>query len=66
MKTWSVSAQKKVFIMPPFAKNHLALPHFFQYTILLWTLFGIIILMILPIFLIAKLCKLARHFLEAK
>jgi len=62
MKTLAVFHQKKTPAMPYLHKKHITLPHFFQYTILLWILFGTIILMIFPIFLVAKLYKIVKRF----
>ena len=66
MNTLIIPRQKKTPVMPFLHKKHFILPHFFQYTILLWILFGGIVLIIIPIFLIAKLYKLAKHFFYKK
>ena len=60
MKTLAIYRQQKIPAMPYLHKKHITLPHFFQYTILLWILFGGIVLIIIPIFLFAKLYKLVR------
>ena len=64
MKTLAVFHQKKTLAMPYLHKKHITLPHFFQYTILLWILFGSIVLIIFPIFLVAKLYKLVRRIFK--
>jgi len=62
MKTLVISRQQKIQAMPYLHKKHITLQHFFQYTILLWIFFGSIVLIIIPIFFIAKLYKLVRSF----
>ena len=60
MKTLVFYHEKKIPGMPYFHKKHIMLPHFFQYTLLLWILFGGIVLLIFPVFLVAKVYKGVR------
>jgi hypothetical protein len=66
MKTIASLHHNKYLLMRPYKLRHIVLPSYFYITVVLWMLFGLVILLLFPVFIFARLYKLVKHSLSRR